>query len=129
MIDLQQEKKGVMQEEMKHLHTEMEDMKEERNTQKMQWALVSGKLKQDLDSAKLFISNLKEQIEKISEERNDLKYEVQRMKDAKHKKLKEYDKLKVQVIYLATAVMSLIVIVCNSRLKILLPCLYTLKEN
>ena len=99
MIDLQQKKKGVMQEEMKHLQTEIEDLKEERKIQKMEWAQVSGKLEQDLETCKVVIEKLKKEVENISSERDDFKYEAQRMKESKNRKLKEYDKLKVQVMF------------------------------
>ena len=95
-----------MQEEMKCLHTEIKDLKEERNAQRKQWARVSGKLKQDLDTSKVVIGNLKTQVEMVSSERDDLKLEVERRKESKHRKLKEYDGLKIQVICSTTAVIS-----------------------
>ena len=106
--DLQQKEKkeGVMQKQVTHLRAEVKTLKEERNTMKMEWARVKAKLEKDFESSKLVIGNLRDQVERVSEQRDDLKYEVERRKESKNKKIKEYDKMKVQVMLAVQLYMS-----------------------
>ena len=59
---------------------------------------VGAKLKNEIDTSRIVMEKLKKEIERLSSERDDLKNDVKRKGASKQQKMKEFVRLKLQVI-------------------------------
>ena len=88
-----EEQDKLFREEMASLQQQISGLNKERDES------IAG-FEIELDSSKMVIESLRKQIVKISHERDDFKNEVERRKASKHHKIKDYDRMKEQVINL-----------------------------
>ena len=98
--DMRKEKGGletVFTEDRAELYQEINRLRKSCSDLKMKVQETEQKHKKESECSKSVIQHMKEQMEKLTHEKNDLKNEVERRKSSQHKKLKEYDKMKEQV--------------------------------
>ena len=88
-----EEQDKLFHEEMASLQKQISRLNEEHDES------IAG-FQIELDSSKKVIESLRKQIVKINHERDDFKNEVERRKASKHHKIKDYDRMKEQVINL-----------------------------
>ena len=89
-------------EERAQLYKELNDCKKELSKLKVQKAQSEAKLQTRVKTLNEVVDNLTKQIETVSTERDDARYEVQRRKASKNQKIKEYDRMKQQVCLIFT---------------------------
>ena len=89
-------------EEKAQLYKELNDCKKELSKLKVEKAQSEANLQTRVKILNEVVDNLTKQIEIVSTERDDARYEVQRRKACKNQKIKEYDRMKQQVCLIFT---------------------------